>query len=78
MKINNEKLARLADLKDEDLWQSMLGIAAGHGQKINAPMPSHTEMDRIRRILRGEERISLGEAMKILSTYKKKGGKHNE
>jgi hypothetical protein len=73
MKINTEKLARLADLNDEELWQSMLGIANSHGQKINAPMPPHEEMERMRRIMRGEERISLGEAMKILNSYKKKG-----
>ena len=73
MKINTEKLARLADLNDEELWQSMLGIANSHGQKINAPMPPHEEMERMRRIMRGEERISLGEAMKILNIYKKKG-----
>ena len=75
MKINTEKLARLADLNDEELWQSMLGIANSHGQKINAPMPPHEEMERMRRIMRGEERISLGEAMKILNSYKKKGDK---
>ena len=75
MKINNEKLARLADLNDKELWESMLGIAGNHGQKISAPMPPHEDMERIRRILRGEERISLGEAMKLISSYKKKGGK---
>ena len=75
MKINTEKLAKFADLGDEELWQSMLAIASAHGQKINAPMPPHEDMDRIRRIMRGEEKISLGEAMKILNSYKKGGGK---
>ena len=75
MKINTEKLAKFADLGDEELWQSMVSIASSHGQKINAPMPAHEDMERIRRIMRGEERISLGEAMKILNNYKKGGGK---
>ena len=70
-----KKLAKLADLNDKELWESMLGIAGNHGQRVNATMPPHGEMERIRRILRGEERISLGEAMKLISTYKKKGGK---
>ena len=74
MKINTEKLAKYAELGDEELWQTMLGIAGNHGHKIEAPMPTHSEMERIRRIMRGEEKIGLGEAMKLLNTYKK-GGK---
>ena len=73
MKINTEKLKKYADLNDEELWQAMLGIAGSYGQRINAPMPSHSEMERIRRIMRGEEKISISEAMKLISTYKKKG-----
>ena len=75
MKINTEKLSKLADLGDEELWQSMLSIAGSHGQRINAPMPPHEDMERIRRIMRGEEKISLGEAMKLINSYKKKGDK---
>lgn len=75
MKINNEKLKGLASLDDEALWQQMLTIAGGKGHKINSPMPPHEEMERIRRIMRGEEKISLGEAMKILNTYKNGGAR---
>ena len=73
MKINNEKLKKLADLNDAELWKSMLEMAGSHGQRISSPMPSHSDMERIRRIMRGEERISLGEAMKLLNSYKNGG-----
>ncbi len=74
MKINTERLSKFAELDDASLWSAMLGVAEAHGQKINAPMPSHSDMDRIRRILRGEEKIGMTEAMRILNSYKK-GGK---
>lgn len=74
MKINTERLSKFAELDDAALWSAMLGMAEAHGQKINAPMPCHSDMERIRRILRGEEKIGMTEAVRILNSYKK-GGK---
>ena len=78
MKINTERLSKFAELDDESLWSAMLGMADAHGHKIKAPMPSHEEMERIRRIFRGEEKIGMAEAIRVLNSYKKgdsKGGR---
>lgn len=75
MKINTEKLSKFAELDDASLWSAMLGMAEAHGHKLNAPMPPHEDMNRIRRILRGEEKIGMAEAIKVLNSYKKGGKK---
>ena len=75
MKLDKEKLKSFADLSDDEMWERIVCTAKEHGYKLTLTRPSHTELERIRGILRGEERIGLGEAMRLVNTYKAKGGK---
>ena len=75
MKINKEGMRAYAELDDRALWAELLKIAEGYGYKLKADMPPKELLDRVRRIMRGEEQISLGEGMRILREYKERGGK---
>lgn len=72
MKINKEKLAQYAALSDNELWSAICDMAKKYGYNLTASRPSHSELEKIRTILRGDTQISLSEAMKILNTYKSK------
>lgn len=72
MKINTEKTAKYAELGDADLWREIITVAGGYGFKLECAPPSHAEMERIRGILRGEEKINMAEGMKLINTYKSK------
>lgn len=71
MKIDKEKLKKLAEKSDADLWQEILRIAKGHGYSLPETMPKHEDMERIRRAFTGAEKISLSDAAKIMNSYKK-------
>ncbi|MBQ4071996.1 MAG: hypothetical protein IJD51_06275 [Clostridia bacterium] len=75
MKINTEGMRAYANLDDRALWAELLKLAESHGYKLKADMPPKELLDRIRRVMRGEEQISLGEGMKILREYKDRGKK---
>ena len=72
MRVNNENLKKYAELDDAALWEKLTSTAREKGLKVTDKPPTHEELERVRRILRGEEKISMAEAMKILSTYKQK------
>ena len=75
MKINKEEMRELASLDDRALWIQILKIAEGYGYRLKADMPPKELLDRVRRIMRAEEKISLAEGMRILREYRDKGGK---
>ena len=72
MKINREELKEYANHSDEVLWGEMRAIAARYGYSLPEATPTHEEMERVRRIMRGNEHISISEGMKILQSYKSK------
>ena len=70
MKINKEQLMKLADKSDAELWAEILAIAGSHGYNLQKTPPRPEDIERIRRALRGAEKISLSEAARIMNTYK--------
>ncbi len=71
MKIDKEKLKKLAEKSDADMWQEILKIAKSHGYTLPEAMPKHEDIEKIRRALSGAEKISLSDAAKIMNRYKK-------
>jgi len=72
MRINKEEMAKLAEKNDEELWREIQAIAKKHGFTLPSSVPSKENMAKIRNTLLGAEKLSLGEAAKILSAFKKK------
>ncbi len=70
MKLDKEKLKKLAELSDEELWQELSSLAKGYGISLRDRIPTHDELVRVRKIFLGEEKISMREGMKLVSKYK--------
>lgn len=73
MKLNKEELKRIADLPDSTMWQGICAIARSNGYNLTAKQPTHQELEKIREILRGEVKIGMLDAMRMINTYKEKG-----
>ena len=73
MKINKEAIERLAALDDRELWLEIKKIAGEYGIKLTTKEPSHEELEKIRAIVRGGN-LSMTDAMRLVSEYKKKYG----
>ena len=73
MKIDKEKLRELNEKNDSELWSIINGIAAKHGYDLPKSTPSKVEMDKIRSILGGADKINMREAMRLMNEYKKRG-----
>ena len=72
MKINKEALKALSEKNDKELWLEIQRIAGEHGYKLPTEAPKHEDMERIRGAMSGAEKISLGDAARILQNFKKK------
>ncbi len=74
MKIDYEKLERYAALDDASLWSLIRSLGAQHGYTLPEGIPPREDMDKIRSVMRGSKKLSMSDAMKILSKYKSKRG----
>ena len=72
MKINKEELRRMAELPDAAMWQGICAVARNNGYTLTTKQPSHQELDKIREILRGEVKIGMIEAMRMINSYKER------
>lgn len=72
MKLNKEELRKLADLEDGAMWQGICRVAKNNGYNLIANQPKHEELEKIRGILRGDIKINVLDAMRLLNTYKEK------
>ena len=72
MRINKEEMAKLAEKNDEELWREIQAIAKKYGYALPSGVPPKESMAKIRSTLLGAEKLSLGDAAKILSAYKRK------
>ena len=70
MKIDKEKLKKLSELSDEELWRELSSLIKGYGISLGEKTPTHEELMRVRRIFLGEEKISMREGMKLINKYK--------
>lgn len=71
MRIDKEKLSRLAALPDDELWGQVVSIAASHGLKLSDKRPSHEELEKLRQMVSGGTNLSMAQAMRIVKDYKK-------
>ncbi len=71
MRIDKEKLKALTSLSDEALWEEIKKIGKSHGFTLPDAPPKNGELGKVRRALGEEERINLGEAIKIINQYRK-------
>lgn len=72
MKVNKEQMQRLAEKSDNELWAEIVSMAKSHGYTLPEEPPRSEDIAKIRRAMLGVEKISLTDAAKILSTYKKR------
>ena len=72
MKINKEEIKILAEKGDRELWMGIREIASKNGFNLPETQPPHKDLERIRSIISGKEKIGLSDAMKILNSYKKR------
>lgn len=70
MKINNAEMRRLATLNDNELWEKIQSVAKEHGYNLTT-RPKAEELEKVRSVLRGEEKLSLSEATRLIKKYKK-------
>ena len=73
MKFDKSQLEAIAALPDEQLWATVVGIAKGYGFNLPAKTPPHEDIERMRDAVRGDK-INVGEAMRLLNSYKKGKG----
>ena len=72
MKINKEQLKALSELPDKALWNTIKETAAKHGYNLPENAPSEKDMEKIRAAMRAGEKINLGDAIKLMNSYKNK------
>ena len=73
MNLNTEEMKRLAALDDAALWETIKSVAKEHGYNLTRE-PNKEELMRVRSVLRGDEKLSLTEAAKLIKKYKKENG----
>ena len=73
MKIDKEEMKRLSTLNDEALWQKIQSVAKEHGYNLTVK-PKAEDLEKVRGVLRGDEKFSLSEATRLMKKYKKENG----
>ncbi|MBO7303726.1 MAG: hypothetical protein J6V09_00690 [Clostridia bacterium] len=71
MKLDKEKLKQMAEKSDDALWAEIYEMAKAHGYTLPKAAPKHEDMERIRGAMRGSEKITLGDAARIMNSCKK-------
>ena len=73
MRFDKSQLEAIAALPDDKLWATVVGLAKGYGFNLPEKTPPHEDIERMREAVRGDK-INVGEAMRLLNTYKKGKG----
>jgi hypothetical protein len=73
MKVNKDQLKKLAELPDDKLWAEIVRMGESYGINMPKATPPHDQLEKLRSTVSGT-RLNIGEAVKILTEYKK-GGK---
>ena len=74
MQFDYNMLRSLLSLSDEQLWQTILSIAAQNGMKLPKNPPPAAELSRLRDALGSTRNPNVNEAMQIVNQYKKQNG----
>ena len=71
MRVNKEQIKALADKSDEELWKEIQKMGSAHGYSVPGNMPSHENMEKIRRAMLGIDKFNMNDAIKLMNSYKK-------
>lgn len=71
MKIDKEKLEKLLEKDDAELWREVVTIARGKGLNLPDTPPPKSEMDKMRAAVGHGSGFRLAEAMRIIDKYRR-------
>ncbi len=71
MMVDKEKLAKLLEKNDEELWREVVSLAAKKGFSLPQTPPPPKEMERMRAAVAHGGTFNLARAAKILDDYRK-------
>ncbi len=71
MRVDKEKLAKLLEKNDEELWADVVRMASEKGFELPKAPPPKAEMDKMRSAVSGGGVMDLARAAKILNDYRK-------
>ena len=71
MKIDKEKLAKLLEKNDQELWREVVLLARSKGITLPENPPPKSEMDKMRAAVSHGSTFKLAEAARILDKYRK-------
>ncbi len=71
MRVDKEKLAKLLEKNDEELWKEIVSLAEKKGFAMPKDPPPKSEMDRMRAAVAHGGTFNLAHAAKILDNYRK-------
>ena len=74
MKLNRELMKEMSKKNDAELWDEIRRIAAEKGFSLKDIKPSHEDLEKVRSMLSGNEKINVADAMRLANKYKS-GGK---
>lgn len=74
MQFDPKALAKLLEKPDAELWAAVRQIAAASGVSLPAGVPPPGDIQKLRGILAGAPGKDYGEALRILNSYRQKGG----
>ena len=72
MKIDKEMLTELSSMPDDALWQKIREIASSYGIRLGDGTPSHSELEQVRNMCRGDAKLNMTQAVKLLNDYKRR------
>ena len=71
MRVNKEQIKALAEKSDAELWKEIQKMGEAHGYSLPSTMPTHDNMEKIRRAMLGIDKFNMNDAIKLMNTYKK-------
>ncbi len=71
MKIDKAKLDAMLKKDDASLWEEIRKIAGSHGWRLPEAAPPHSEMEKLRLSVGDGTKLNLGDAMRIINSYKR-------
>ncbi|MBQ4324156.1 MAG: hypothetical protein IJC29_00030 [Clostridia bacterium] len=72
MKIDAKMIAALMTLPDDQLWATIRAVASSKGIALTETPPPKATMDSLRGAFSGADKFDVGQAIKILSSYRDK------
>ena len=75
MKFDAKAMEALLALDDSALWMQIRRIAATAGLTLSETPPPHTDLERLRGMMRGAGEGDVGEAMRTLARFRVGGGR---